>query len=797
MSKRNKSSEEKEAANPPAASAVDAVDRPPPPDESLPPETQGQRWLKYGANVVLTTVVVLGLAAAAIWASSGTVAMTQKLHARTDLSSDSSNQLKPQTIGLIKDLPQEVTLVSLYPKLKKEEAAAKGADTYSRVLDILNEYKKNSPKIQVEAIDPTNDPGRLDAWLGELKRKYGKNIENYEKFLKEQAPKAITEIAKLTENEAKALQPIHEQVEARVSQYEQAFNQLRRTVLPLREYVSLLMPVAQQIAQSAVIANAQSQTLGQVEDALSAFPTDLAALNDQATKSLQDKIPDFAAAVRTLRNGSVSLSNQGLQQLGGLDSISRQCTQIEQALNDLATSPISSAELKQYAVAAKPRIEAIKKKVDDTLKIATDLGPLKLDDVRKKLLPDKETDKVPAAIAILGPDDVRVIDDFSLWKSGEATGITGRQGQTPKLRFAGEQQITSAILGLMQPKKQRVVFLNASQQPLTMRRGPFAGQYAEAADRLRGYNFEVDEKNVSQPNARPEPPDPQAILVVPSQASEMQMPMPLSMQLKQHLDAGGSALCLIDVNGDSFADVLKDWGIEVKANAVIVHEPIEAGNANAADFVEEARRRPAIFVLNDFGDHPITTPLRSLDAALVPLVPVLKLPGAKNVTVTSLIPIPQTPPSWGESNLSSAQQIPDEITGKVTPLKFDPSTDVAPPLFAGAAAEKSGKGRLVVLGSANSFTSRMMTIPDEKLANAKPPVIVSRFPANGELFTNSIFWLAKNEKMIALSPSAMDTARIAALPPEKLSFIRIGLVMVILPLLAVAAGMTVWLRRRG
>src|SRR4030095_14612738 len=100
-----------------------------------PPEAQKERWVKYGANVALTSIIVLVLTGLVIWAAQGSLPMTRKLRGRADLTSDSSNQLKPQTVSLIKDLPGKVTLVSLYPKLKREDTVAMG-DTYQRVLDI-------------------------------------------------------------------------------------------------------------------------------------------------------------------------------------------------------------------------------------------------------------------------------------------------------------------------------------------------------------------------------------------------------------------------------------------------------------------------------------------------------------------------------------------------------------------------------------------------------------------------------------------------------------------------------------
>ena len=105
------------------------------------------------------------------------------------------------------------------------------------------------------------------------------------------------------------------------------------------------------------------------------------------------------------------------------------------------------------------------------------------------------------------------------------------------------------------------------------------------------------------------------------------------------------------------------------------------------------------------------------------------------------------------------------------------------------------KGRLVVIGSMRFATTALVTFPDQKIYD-RTKQLVSRFPGNGELFTNSIFWLAKMEKMIALSPSALDTPRIRPMAPGMLAFWRIGVLLIGLPGLALVAGFAVWRSRR-
>jgi hypothetical protein len=251
-----------------------------------------------------------------------------------------------------------------------------------------------------------------------------------------------------------------------------------------------------------------------------------------------------------------------------------------------------------------------------------------------------------------------------------------------------------------------------------------------------------------------------------------------------------SAMVLVGFHGGDMADALKDWGVKPRTDFLAVHEAIEQPAAESSDFIEEARRRPPIFVINDFGDSPVTTPLNSLDAALVPLVPI-EAPGAADCAISRILPMPLVPKSWGESET-------EPVTHGKTPT-FDPKSDLPGPIYGGAVVERKDKngniGRLVVIGCDSFAVNGMLDIPDPKIFKQNH-IEVARFPANGELFTNSIFWLSHMDKMIALSPAALDTARIRPISPGMLNFWRYGVLLIGLPLIALCSGLMVWQKRR-
>jgi hypothetical protein len=214
---------------------------------------------------------------------------------------------------------------------------------------------------------------------------------------------------------------------------------------------------------------------------------------------------------------------------------------------------------------------------------------------------------------------------------------------------------------------------------------------------------------------------------------------------------------------------------------------VPQSGAESNDIVEMAQRVPPIFVVNNYGTHMLAKPVNSLDTVLLQacLVSTSTKPGYK---ATGLLPIPTDPPSWGETKMEATEE-----GGEIT---FDAKTDVAGPLFAGAVVEKDdGKGRVVVLGSAQSAFTRLLSWPDyELLKQGYPPI--DRFPGTAELLLNSVFWLAHMEPMIAISPSAMEVSRIQPMSKASEVFWRNGVVLIGLPLLVVVAGALMYIRRR-
>lgn len=711
------------------------------------PDSQKQRWLKYGSNVAIGSIVVIALAVLVIY-------LAQSARKRYDTTQAGLYSLKPQTINIVKDLKSQVKLISLYTTIAPEgtnpedqaKAVQEAQQRSTLVNDLLNEYKRNSSKIDVEAIDPAASPTKVDDLINTVTSKYGGEVQKYKDF-----------IAKYPDTYKK----IEEATKAEVAKI---------TKLPMQQLTN------QQYAETVVLAVLTVQEL----------PKQLESQKSSIDRRLGQKPPDYKGAVDSIS--------------GSMETLSGLVGQVVQNFESGKADEKVPQELRTYMTESLPRYGELKKLADGVVAEIKGLGELKLDTLRQSL-------RARDSILVLGDTELKVLTSDQVWQNDvdrQATSGTGQQLVKPK--FAGEQQITTAILSLTE-KPRKIAIVRPGDGPLAESGNPFVrgGPLSGIADRLRAYNFDVVEKDLSgmsamqaQMQGRPAPEEPtdeelkDAIWLVINAPSQQQNPMmgmsqTIAPKIMEHLNNGGSALILTLPQADKLTEALDDWGVQMMTDQIIVHEPAGESSVRSNDMIEEAKKIPYIFAFNEYGDHLLAKPIRGLDGLMVPIVPV-RIQPKPGIAATPLLPIPQSPVAWAESDIQSISQ-----PGKIP--KFDEkSGDVGGQQFGGAALERKDKGRLVVIGSFQFATDGLLNLPDENLAQRG--VIVARFPANAELITNSIFWLAKMEPMIAISPSAMEVSRIGPISQGTLQFWRVGVLLIGLPALVVIAGIGVFLSRK-
>jgi hypothetical protein len=698
------------------------------------PETQGQRWAKYGSNVVLMSALAIALFVLITY-------IAQANARRLDTTAQGVNSLKPQTLNVIHGLGSDVKIVSLYPKVEQpDDQSSPGEHPIDRaqfVSDLLDNYRRSSSRISVEAIDPA-DKAKIDALVADLDQRYGKDIKGYKDFLDSYQKDAYPQISKLIASEqSKIGGGINEDSEKIGPQIRGTFEQLGKL---------------------------------------------LDSNKKQLNRRLQDRRPDYHGLTNSIRETLAQVSKTEQSMVGFFAAHK--------------SDPDASETIKQYMAAGAPAQLEIKNIADAQIVKIDKLGELKVDDLQRAM-------NVKDPILVLGPTDWRVLSFDQVWPDSKSIKQIA-EGKAQR-SFAGEQQISTAIISLTATKKPKVVFLRPGGGPLTNPGSPFqeGGPFSEFAERLREYNFEVLEKDISgqsqmNPEQQQQAPEPgweqlnDAVWILLDAGGPQQNGEPIAPRLAAHLGHGGSALILAWPQGDNLEMALRDWGVELHTDMITVHEQIPAAaNSSGSDFIQQALRQSFIWDLKSYGDAALAEPLKNLDSLWVELTPV-KSHEVSGYKTTQLLPIPdapQAPKSWGKKDFTSLQD--------GTPPKFQPDKgDIPGPLFGGAAVEKQNGGRLVVLGCGMFATNTfLLQLFDQDIARNEGR-LVSRFPGNGEMATNSVFWCSKMDSMIALSPAALQVSRISNMSPVTLGFWRVGMLLVGLPCLVLVGGLGMYFHRR-
>ena len=113
-------------------------------------------------------------------------------------------------------------------------------------------------------------------------------------------------------------------------------------------------------------------------------------------------------------------------------------------------------------------------------------------------------------------------------------------------------------------------------------------------------------------------------------------------------------------------------------------------------------------------------------------------------------------------------------------MKFDEKTDKLGPLSLGVSAEKKADAhtaRLVVIG--NSQYAQNSLITQQR---------------NGDLFYNSVNWLAQDENMMSIRPKS-STSRSVTLTETQTALLK-WIDMIFIPGIVLISGIYIWWKRR-
>lgn len=408
-------------------------------------------------------------------------------------------------------------------------------------------------------------------------------------------------------------------------------------------------------------------------------------------------------------------------------------------------------------------------------------------------------------VVIATEDDRRVIDELQL---AEYDYSGAQFGQPPKLtEFKGEQLITSALLALVEARKPRVLFTTGHGEA-RLERGD-QRSLSLAKDFLEGDGFEIDEWSSLGKGEVPADTD---LLVIAGPTTNF-LPPELDV-LSSYVDAGGRLMMMLDpvfaagaggMVDLGFTEWLISYGIEIRDDIVI--DPTS----------ELPFFGPETIFTDSYGSHPVVEALeRQRTRVLLPLARSVSKsdPVPEGFEVTELVRTSEA--GWGETNLQNLEQevAPDDedVQGPVT-LGIAVSFEI--PAAGGSAddvgvensedaeirekaelpeeiAELAGEGqdedgedqdedtkeaRMVVFGDLDLAT-------DLQVANASNKVLV----------LNAFNWLVEREELIDVEARRPEQTRLSLSQGEMAQIYL--LVLAVMPGLAVAFGVWVYIRRR-
>jgi ABC-type uncharacterized transport system involved in gliding motility auxiliary subunit len=365
--------------------------------------------------------------------------------------------------------------------------------------------------------------------------------------------------------------------------------------------------------------------------------------------------------------------------------------------------------------------------------------------------------------------------DYSAMQYGGAPQVTG---------FKGEQLFTGAILELVESRKPKILFTTGHGEPAI---DDFSGSgLSDLRDLLGRDNFEIDEW--ASLGAGPVPEGTDLVVVAGPRSGFVE---PEVEALRDFLGRGGRLVLMVDPTLSDFGG-LEPTGLEelLDEHGVLLGQDIIVDPGNPLPFFG-----PDTLFVSDFRDHDITRSLRQANLqVIVPLARSVRAGEAVDGLEISEL-FTTSDDGWGETdleNLTAVEKQEDDLVGPVplavavaaAPTELDDAAgEVLEPVggdeepVGELASEPSAQTRLVVIGDSD-FTR------NDQIRNA----------SNGVLVANIFNWLVERDALVGIPPKTPEQTKLN-LTSAQLSTIT-WLVLVILPGLAVAAGVATHLRRR-
>jgi ABC-2 type transport system permease protein len=355
----------------------------------------------------------------------------------------------------------------------------------------------------------------------------------------------------------------------------------------------------------------------------------------------------------------------------------------------------------------------------------------------------------PGSLVVAEGTKFRTIGPYDLYNYD-----TSNPNQQPRLTsLSVEQRVTSALLFVASDRNVTLYILQGHGEQTLDTLG--------LSTAVSNENYAVKDFSLLSASAVPADADILLILAPKSDLSAQD-----AEKVRAYLARGGRAVIMLnvitrDAPMPNIETLLQSYGVQVQ-NVVVVE-----GDQNKI-----AAQNP-LYVIPGQEYHDILAPLRANNYDIV-------MPGAQVIQTLDLRKkslkieplLTSSAKSWGKRDIADAKTIARQSGDLPGPFTLAVAiTD--------AAAEPSGKETKLIVAGDIQFLSQALT---------------SQVPGNGDFFMNSLGWLRGQKQTLTVRPKSLLQMRLSLSNLEALLFS--GLVVILLPLLVLGTGFTVWARRR-
>ena len=354
-------------------------------------------------------------------------------------------------------------------------------------------------------------------------------------------------------------------------------------------------------------------------------------------------------------------------------------------------------------------------------------------------------------------------------------------GEGPRVTaFKGEQAVTSAMIDLVEGKKNTLGYVLGHKEPpiadapptISMQMTPEQGTRSPVSvlkQFIEAENIKIEELNLFDVPAIPE--EMKTIMIVGPQYDFSDREMTL---LRDFWNKQGRILLLLDPSARTpkLHAFLAELGVKVNDDRLM---------ANIKTGIQEVARVRDVLA-RFLPESPITRRLADVRAPFLGATSSLDLAPAdpSRPSDVKLQPLAEAEKGyWGETDYNSQDE---------TVLQFTPGRDHDAPLHIAASIEKGGSGDDRV--QANS--SRMVVVTNATFVQDNA---LTQDQQGLDFVSGSVNWLMNREQLIGIAPKVPTTLTFS-LDESSMRNLR-WLVLVLMPLIPALIGLGVWWRRRA